>query len=162
SFSYRPDECIAADRSDAFRFQPRFGAIQDQLRACAKEYRKPLLAVSTISDKTVDPRRKPRELFTYVEIEDVSSVNCGVQAWCSVRGIEAPSRARKVIQQDSILVSTVRPVRRAVALTPPEVVGGVCSTGFSVLVPHTDTVQPDYLWAFLRCRYGAAELEQLG
>jgi hypothetical protein len=162
SFSYRPAECIASDRSDAFYFQLRFRDIQAQLQAFAKEYRKQLEAVATISDTTVDPRRKPKDHFTYVEIEDVSPATGEVRAWSSIRGVEAPSRARKTILQDSILLSTVRPVRRAIALAPAEVVGGVCSTGFSVVVPHQDIVQPEFLWTFLRCKYGAAQLEQLG
>jgi|GEM_PF-6335361 len=162
SFSFRPEDCVASDRSDAFHFQPRFREIAARLHACTPEYRQRLTSVAAISDQTIDPRRKPTEVFTYVEIEDVSPVTGEVRAWSSVRGALAPSRARKVIPQDSILVSTVRPVRRAVALAPAEVVGGVCSTGFSVLVPRQDIVQPEFLWAFLRCKYGAAQLEQLG
>ncbi len=46
---------------------------------------------------------------------------------------EAPSRARKLIRAGDVLVSTVRPERGAIGLTPPGLDLAVCSTGFAVL-----------------------------
>ena len=51
----------------------------------------------------------------------------------SILAAEAPSRARKVLRAGDVLVSTVRPERGAVGVTPLRLDRAVCSTGFAVL-----------------------------
>ena len=48
-------------------------------------------------------------------------------------GREAPSRARKVIHEGDIIISTCRPTRGAVAVVPKELDNQICSTGFCVI-----------------------------
>ena len=98
---------------------------------------------------TRNPTALPDESFTYV---DVASVDNNVKAIFSARsllGLEAPSRARKVIRQGDILVSTIRPNLNAVALVPADLDGQIASTGFCVLRP-TDHVLSEYLFYFVQ------------
>ena len=98
---------------------------------------------------TRNPTALPDESFTYV---DVASVDNNVKAIFGARsllGLEAPSRARKVIRQGDILVSTIRPNLNAVALVPADLDGQIASTGFCVLRP-TDHVLSEYLFYFVQ------------
>ena len=48
---------------------------------------------------------------------------------------DAPSRARKIVHRDDVIVSTVRPERGIVAVVDEKQDGFVCTTGFAVLKP---------------------------
>ena len=61
-------------------------------------------------------------------------------------GEEAPSRARKEVKADDILVSTVRPNLNAVAQVPQELDGEIASTGFCVLRPDQKQINHRYLF----------------
>ncbi len=50
---------------------------------------------------------------------------------------EAPSRARKLVAAGDVLISTVRPERKAIGVVPADLDGAVCSTGIAVLRPKT-------------------------
>lgn len=79
----------------------------------------------------------PEDTFIeYVEISDVDEVS-GIKATQLLRFKEAPSRARRLVRNADILVSTVRTYLRAIAVViePPENL--VVSTGFAVLRPQT-------------------------
>ena len=89
--------------------------------------------VAKLANDRVNPTRMGSEqTFRYIEIADVDAFSCTVRAK-TVLCSEAPSRARKVVHKGDILVSTVRPERRAVAVVHGELDGAVCSTGFAVL-----------------------------
>mgnify|MGYP003132651936 CR=1 FL=1 len=90
-----------------------------------------------LSTEKVDPRRSQNPTFQYVEISDVDPVTNSVSSK-TVATRDAPSRARKVIRSDDVLVSTVRPERRSIAVVPPDLDGSICSTGFAVLRPTTN------------------------
>lgn len=64
-------------------------------------------------------------------------------------GEEAPSRARKVIHEGDIIISTCRPTRGAVAVVPKELDNQICSTGFSV-IRAKEGISSQYLHFILR------------
>jgi len=88
--------------------------------------------VAALVDDRVDPRRQGWTDFEYVEISDVDT-RIGVVGSKRVTAGEAPSRARKVIREGDVLVSTVRPERGSVGVTPARLDRAICSTGFAVL-----------------------------
>ncbi len=88
--------------------------------------------VATLVDERIDPRRQAGDAFCYVEISDVDP-RTGLVGHKRILAAEAPSRARKIIRAGDVLVSTVRPERGAIGLTPQRLDGSVCSTGFAVL-----------------------------
>ncbi len=88
--------------------------------------------VAALVDDRVDPRRQGWTDFEYVEISDVDT-RIGVVGSKRVAAGEAPSRARKLIREGDVLVSTVRPERGSVGVTPSRLSGAICSTGFAVL-----------------------------
>lgn len=96
-----------------------------------------------------DPSETPRREFTYVDIASVDNRLKAIVAPRQMRGSDAPSRARKVILADDVIVSTVRPNLNAVARVPRSLDNQICSTGFSVLRPGPGLLS-GYLFAFTR------------
>lgn len=92
-----------------------------------------------------DPRQNPAGEFHYVDIAGIDRVHKAIVEHQTLMGIDAPSRARKVIRKDDVLVSTVRPNLNAVAMVPASLDGQVASTGFCVLRPNRACVEPRYL-----------------
>jgi len=114
-----------------------------------------LLDVAVRCVDRTDPRRSALPTFDYIEISDVDGSTGLVQAKpvpCS----DAPSRARKRVQSGDVLISTVRPERRAVGVVPERLENAICSTGFAVLRPQG--VDPTVLAALLRTDFVTAQL----
>lgn len=88
--------------------------------------------VAVLVDDRIDPRRESAPEFDYIEISDVDT-RTALVGHKRILAAEAPSRARKRVRSGDVLVSTVRPERGAVGVTPARLDGAVCSTGFAVL-----------------------------
>jgi type I restriction enzyme S subunit len=160
SCHYPPNRCLASRRADVFHFLPEFDEIRDIVGRFGQTAQ--LSEVAQRSKATTNPEDSPHLLFTYVAIDDVDIASGEIVKHAQILGARAPSRARKLMPKGSILVSTVRPRRRAFALVPDSLAGGICSTGFSVLLPNEQQIDRRFLWVFLRSRYGAKQIEQLG
>ncbi len=102
-----------------------------------------------VKAKQRDPRKKPNELFQYVDVSSVSNESFKITSATRTLGAEAPSRARKAIETDDVLFATVRPTLKRVALVPSELNGAIASTGYCVLRCDKTKAEPGYLYAFL-------------
>lgn len=80
-----------------------------------------------------NPTLKPDDLFQYVDIASIDVITGIISNPQELLGEEAPSRARKVIHEGDIIISTCRPTRGAIAIVPKELDNQICSTGFSVI-----------------------------
>jgi type I restriction enzyme, S subunit len=112
----------------------------------------------------VDPRPGTRNpalsgatAFAYVDLEAVDRDLKSITAPKHLAADEAPSRARKVIRANDVLVALVRPNLNAVAIVPPELDDTIASTGFCVL-RATERVLPEYLYYFVRSQRFVANL----
>ena len=106
------------------------------------------VAIGDICEPTEqrDPRRDPAGEFHYVDIAGIDRIHKTIVQHQTLLGIDAPSRARKVIRKDDILVSTVRPNLNTVAMVPTCLDGQISSTGLCVLRPNRACVEPRYLF----------------
>jgi len=98
---------------------------------------------------TFDPRKKPKESFFYVDISSSDRIQKRIVSPVSMIGENAPSRARKIIKKDDVLVSTTRPNLNAVAIVPENLDNQICSTGFCVLRPSA-SLHSGFLFYFTR------------
>ena len=105
-----------------------------------------LIGAVCMSTEQRDPRDSPAGEFQYVDIAGIDRGRKRIAVFHTLLGADAPSRARKVIRQDDILVSTVRPNLNAVAMVPEELDGAIASTGFCVLRANREHVDPRYLF----------------
>jgi type I restriction enzyme S subunit len=97
-----------------------------------------------------DPLGAGVDKFVYVDLSAVDQEHKRIVGAREVRGSEAPSRARQLIAANDILVSTVRPNLNAVARVPQELDGATASTGFCVLRPKDDRIDPGFLFHWVR------------
>jgi type I restriction enzyme S subunit len=109
---------------------------------------------------TMNPSAWPDDPFTYVDVTAVDNRRKAITGARTMRGDEAPSRARKLMRAGDVLVSTVRPNLNAVALVPPSLEGEIASTAFCVL-RATPRVLPEYLYFFVRSGRFIRELTRL-
>ena len=120
---------------------------------------KRLSEVSEINRESVDPVIAFGEnSFTYLDISSVENGTGGVALTNQVESAKAPSRARRVIQNCDVLLSTVRPNLKAFAYLEnlPERV--LASTGFAVLTPLKGLSLGKFLWFML---FEDASLKQM-
>lgn len=89
--------------------------------------------LASCNDETLPENYDENEVIKYIEISDVSS-NEGIKNYTEYYFKDAPSRARRITQQNDIIVSTVRTYLKAIAKI--EQSGFVVSTGFAVLRPQ--------------------------
>lgn len=104
---------------------------------------------SDIITEKRNPTLKPDKLFKYVDISSIDVVTGIIINPQELLGEEAPSRARKVIREGDIIISTCRPTRGAVAIVPKELDNQICSTGFCV-IRAKEGVSNKYLHFILR------------
>ncbi|WP_257765179.1 restriction endonuclease subunit S [Burkholderia glumae] len=114
----------------------------------------------TVATGTINPTKEPERRFLYVDVASVDNVAKVVRDPKELAGSEAPTRARKAIRTNDILVSTVRPNLNAVAMVPDGLDGQVASTGFCVLRANED-VSSRYLFYFTRSQRFIKGLQSL-
>lgn len=102
----------------------------------------PLKYVTTYNDEVLPESFDPDGLIDYIEISDVDA-SSGITASTTAKFSEAPSRARRVVRTDDVLISTVRTYLRAIASVDANHDGSIASTGFCVLRPSK--VHPGFL-----------------
>lgn len=101
--------------------------------------------VTLINHETKNPdKENPGAYFVYLDISGVESETGRIIETKRILGKDAPSRARRIVHTNDVILSTVRPYLKAFTLVPPELDGQVCSTGYAVLTP-TDKIAPQYL-----------------
>jgi Type I restriction modification DNA specificity domain len=117
--------------------------------AFPKEILKRVDQVAEIAKDKRDPTKQPDQTFQYLDISSVDVTVGSVTNPQDVEGLEAPSRARKVVRAFDLLISTCRPTRGAVAVVPKKYHDQIASTGFSIVRANSD-VNPFYLQFALR------------
>lgn len=84
------------------------------------------------------------EEFIYIDISGVESGTGRIKEIKRILGKNAPSRARRVVHTNDVIMSTVRPYLKSFAIIPEKYNNQICSTGFAVLTCR-DRILPKYL-----------------
>jgi type I restriction enzyme S subunit len=120
-----------------------------------KEINSPKEWLSTkISDVSVKgTQRKPNsdEIFDYIDIGSIDRELKKIATPQQITGKNAPSRARKVVNEGDVIVSLTRPNLNAVALVPSKYDEQIASTGFEVIRPIL--VEPKYIFSMTRTKH---------
>lgn len=109
---------------------------------------KKLKFIAAINSEVLPEDTDPDYLLQYVDISNVDSQGLIVD----VKEMQfkiAPSRARRLVKHNDIIISTVRTYLRAISYIqyPPENL--VVSTGFAVLRPYTN-INAEFLWRLIQ------------
>ncbi|MEJ5349812.1 MAG: restriction endonuclease subunit S [Desulfosoma sp.] len=105
-----------------------------------------------------DPTKDPSTAFIYVDISPVDNAEGKIVSPREILGQDAPSRARKIIRSDDVILATTRPYLKNVAIVGPELDGQICSTGFFVLRANRRIVEPCFLFYLCRSDLVVAQL----
>lgn len=97
--------------------------------------------------------------FRYISLSDVEPGRINTEL-PELQFGNAPSRARRVVQQGDILLSTVRPNLQGFARITDSIIDTIASTGFAVLSP-TKSVNGDYLYQYLFTPHVTAQISGL-
>ena len=109
----------------------------------------------------LDPKKLGKDSFTYVDISSVDKDTKRITEPQTLLVSDAPSRARKEIKANDILVATVRPNLNGVAIVPSQYDNQIASTGFCVLRSDTEQLDPNYLFYFTQTDFFISHLTEL-
>ena len=106
-----------------------------------------LKEVCRINPESIDPTKAyPNQKINYIDISSIENGTGRLLRYNEILSSDAPSRARRIIQNDDILLSTVRPNLKAFALLKEIPSRSIASTGFAVLRANIEKVLPAYLF----------------
>ncbi|WP_313224909.1 restriction endonuclease subunit S [Stutzerimonas nitrititolerans] len=108
-------------------------------------------AAATLGDLCSKPDQRIPDIdesFTYIEIASIDRDKKVISEPQYLLGIDAPSRARKIVKKGDVIVSMTRPNLNAVALVGKSHHDCIASTGFDVLRPIE--VEPRWIFATVR------------
>ena len=109
---------------------------------------RPLKRTCSLNPNVLPESTDPELEFDYVDIGNVS-LESGVIDCVHMTFASAPSRARKLVRSDDIIVSTVRTYLKAVACIGEDAEHLVVSTGFAVLRTKPES-EPRFLYSVVQ------------
>jgi len=136
------------DRIDPHFYLPKFKHLIDKIRA--KTFM-PLGELVEFSKETWNQKDTFDSEFPYIEISEIELASGTINNISYTPIDDAPSRAKMVVREDDIIVSSTRPHRGAIAFIDKENDGFIASTGFAILRRlKTDKISKEYLFFILR------------
>lgn len=146
-------------RFDPAYFSSRFSRIQHALEAVPHHR---LREVAHFSAEQWDQVSDFGDVFPYLEISAINTATGEVSGIDSIPKERAPSRAKMLVRERDILVSTTRPNRGAITFVESDIQTPlVASTGFSVIRDVAEAkVSKVFLLILLRSRLCLLQLEQ--
>lgn len=145
-------------RIDPFFYKPYFKTLQ---RAIESKNYSELGELVKFAKETWDQKSVFDNQFPYIEISNIDTSNGEIAKTDFVPVSEAPSRAKMVVREGDIIVSTTRPNRGAITPISKEQDGFIASTGFAILRDLKDSkVLKDYLFVALRTSLSLQQMEQ--
>lgn len=114
-------------------------------------------SVAFVNKTSINPKKE----FDWINYTDISSVGPHkVSAPTRFDVAQAPGRARRVLAQGDIVLSTVRPNRRSFFKFTGQWERAICSTGFAV-VSAREQQDSDYLYAYLTSKEATSHYESI-
>ncbi|MDX9953520.1 MAG: N-6 DNA methylase [Anaerolineae bacterium] len=109
--------------------------------------------ICSINPEVLNPAQFPQDSFiNYIDISCVENETGKLLGANTIMASEAPSRARRAIRKDDVLISTVRPNLKAFTIIKEVPERAIASTGFAVLRARVEHLVPDFLLYMLRNR----------
>jgi len=101
------------------------------------------------------------DTFPYIEISEIDIVSGEIKSVSEILINEAPSRAKMIVRENDIIISTTRPNRGAIAKINKQINFSIASTGFAVIrTLKTDKISKDFLFFALRQNFSLSQMEQ--
>ena len=141
-------------RCDAEYFQPKYIDILNAIKKYTNGF-DTLNNSIKLRDSNFNPKEK--ETYKYIELSNIGS-NGDILGCTKAKGSELPSRARRKIKFNDLIVSSIEGSLDKIALVSEEYDNSLCSTGFYVL--HSETINSETLLIFLKSLSGNLQLKK--
>ena len=99
--------------------------------------------------ETVNPTTNPDTKFSYIDVSSVDRKNFSISKIQTLRGKDAPSRARRLVKTGDVLFATIRPTLQRIAIVPEKLNGEVCSTGYIVLRSKASIICNKFIFYYM-------------
>lgn len=87
--------------------------------------------------------------FTYIDITSINNSIYKIETPKTLKGKNAPSRAKKIVELGDIIFATTRPNLKNIAIVTEDYKNPIASTGFCVLRTNKNKLFNEYLFYFL-------------
>ncbi|CAG7912299.1 hypothetical protein SSCS72_00042 [Mammaliicoccus sciuri] len=104
--------------------------------------------IAHINQKTLKKDSFPNN-FLYLDTKNLTSGKFGELVYFDTMKDKVPSRARRIVKENDILISTVRPNQRHYGFITKDQESYIVSTGFAVITPDETKVNPYFLYKYL-------------
>ncbi len=133
-------------------FQEMFGDMIDK--------NENLVSIGSLIEETsqVNPQKLFTDEFLYIDISSINNETGIIESPKVIKIDNIPSRARKLVKVDDILVAMTRPYLKGFAMVPENLNNNIASTGFSILRAQKEKIIPKYLYAYIRTDYYVNQL----
>jgi len=129
SYTANLSKAFGVHRVDAEYFQPAYDEMIKRIMAYSNGYTQLLNCVESIKPD-FDTINFPDRTFSYVELSDIDASIGIIHSVSEIKGEDAPSRARRILRKNDVIVSSVEGSLEKVALIDKEHEGSLASTGF--------------------------------
>jgi restriction endonuclease S subunit len=129
SYTANLSDVFTASRMDAEYFQPAYDEVIEKIKKYPNGFGKLLKYVENVKPN-FDPTKNPEQIFPYIELSNIDPSIGVIQSISKTKGDEAPSRARRVLKESDVIVSSIEGSLEKVALVDTDHNGSLASTGF--------------------------------
>lgn len=129
SYTSTLSEVLSAHRVDAEYFQPSYMEVIRKIKNYSDGFDKLIKYAENIKPN-FNPTKYPEQVFSYIELADIDSSIGLIHSEHRIKGKEAPSRARRLLKENDVIVSSVEGSLEKVALVDKDHDGCLASTGF--------------------------------
>jgi type I restriction enzyme S subunit len=137
---------ISGDRFDSIFHKTTFKIL---MKIIGNTTHSQLKDIVKFSSETWDQNSHFEDVFPYIEISEIDISYGTINNINYVAVDKAPSRAKMIVRDNDIIISTTRPNRGAISLVKTDAIL-IASTGFCVIRDIDDKVQRDYLFKILK------------
>ena len=143
-------------RFDADFYQPKYFEV---LNLVKNGYI--LKDIAIISEDTIDPTQTPAQKFKYISLRSINGATGEIEEIEEFLGWQAPSRARMLVKENDVLVSSLKGSLDKVGLVPEELNGALASTGFFVVREKNRDYPAEVLFMLFRNPILSLQMEKL-
>ena len=154
SFVKNYSDTQQAERFDAEYFQPKY----DDIVAAIKNYTDGWDTTENtlnIKDSNFSPKHNVE--YKYIELANIGS-NGEITGFTEAEGQDLPTRARRKVSKNDVIVSSIEGSLSSCALIPDEYNGALCSTGFYIV--DSTKINPQTLLVLLKSPIGQEQLKK--
>ncbi len=154
SFVKNYSDTQQAGRLDAEYFQPKYDEIVTAIKSHAGGWD---IAenVLNIKDSNISPKHNVE--YKYIELANIG-INGEITGFTEAEGQDLPSRARRKVSKDDVIISSIEGSLSSCALIPDEYDGALCSTGFYIV--DSNKINPQTLLVLLKSPIGQEQLKK--